>query len=332
MPQTAFPSPAPPAAAPALSRSRRSLRIVAQVACVPYLALKAAWISGSHLGIPDGSPLLDHRVPMIFVNGLTVLMDASVIVLALLLTRPWGLRVPAPLLLVPMWVATGLLTPIMAGYPLQLVVKVLGGSVRGGSDGGTGEPFLADWVFAVVYTGFIVQGVALGALFALYARDRWGHLWRGRVPCGGARRGPRAVACAVALLALVPGTLHVLWATGSAAGLNEAQVRGRTTDFHVLESLDAVYLVVAVAGALLLSLSWGRALPLEVPLTAAWLGSGTVACWGGWLFLGSLAAVGDAEKQPTGAMFLTYAVQMIIGALVAGLLAHFLRQRSGSTA
>jgi hypothetical protein len=63
-----------------------------------------------------------------------------------------------------------------------------------------------DWrVFGVVYTGFIVQGLSLGALFVLYARDRWGELWRGRVrdlPGGGPTRlAQRAAAAATALLA-----------------------------------------------------------------------------------------------------------------------------------
>ncbi|MER7205016.1 hypothetical protein ABT363_46375, partial [Streptomyces sp. NPDC000188] len=180
MTQTAAPA-SRTAPRPALrsGRLRRVLRAVAVVSCLPYLTLKIAWIGGSHLGIPEGSPLLDHRASMAAANSVTVLMDGAVIVLALLLTRPWGRRVPAWLLVFPMWVATGLLTPIMTGYPLQLLVRAFGGSVNhGGSKGG---PFLDEWVFGVVYTGFILQGLALGTLFALYARDRWGHTWRGPV-------------------------------------------------------------------------------------------------------------------------------------------------------
>ncbi|MEV7191877.1 hypothetical protein AB0N81_08705 [Streptomyces sp. NPDC093510] len=325
------PSPRVRAASPGLGRFRLALRVAAVIACVPYLVLKVAWISGSRVGIPEGSPLLDHRVLMALVNGLTVLMDASVIVLALLLTRPWGLRVPARLLLAPMWVATGLLTPIMAGYPLQLAVKALGGGVGGGSSTGEGEPFLADWVFGVVYTGFILQGITLGSLFALYARDRWGHLWQGRVrDLPRAARGARTAAGAAALLALLPVALHVAWATGSTAGLGGARALRRTADFHVLEALDAIYLVAAVTGALLLV--FRSSLPVRVPLTLAWLGSGAVGCWGAWLLLGSLAALGDATKQPTGPMLLTYAVHMIIGTIVAVLMAGFLKERAGTTA
>ena len=144
----------------------------------------------------QGSPRRKALTAMAVANVLTILMDGAVIVLALLLTRPWGRGVPAWLLAVPMWAATGLLAPVMAGYPLQMLVRAFGGSASGGD----GEPFLHAWVFAVVYTGFIVQGLALGALFVLYARDRWGRLWRGRMWDLPARpeTGQRALAVAAA--------------------------------------------------------------------------------------------------------------------------------------
>lgn len=328
--------PAPPAAAPpATPRSRRALRAVAVVASLPYLTLKVAWIAGSHIGIPEGSSLLDHRTAMIFANGLTLLMDACVILLALLLTRPWGLRTPAWLLAFPMWTATGLLTPIMAGFPLQLLVRAFGGSVNRPSadDGGSGA-FLDEWVFGVVYGGFILQGLALGALFVLYARDRWGHVWRGRVrdlPRATVRgRLQRAAAVTAALLALAPATLHLLWATGSTFALNEARVEGRTTDFYVLEALDLLYLAAAVAGGLLLAFRWVPALPVKVPLALAWLGSGAVTCWGGWLLFASLGGVDDIAEQPTAPMILTYAVRMIIGTLVVTLGVRFFKERASA--
>ncbi|MGW1808676.1 hypothetical protein [Streptomyces sp. NPDC002078] len=297
-----------------VSARRRSLRLVAIAACLPYLSLKLAWIAGSHLGIPDGSPLLKHRLPLALANGLTVLMDAAVVVLALLLTRPWGRRVPAWLLAVPMWLAMGLLAPIMVGFPLQLVL-------HGGAGGhGDDKPFLADWVFGVVYGGFIVQGLALGALFTGYARERWGHLWRGRMrelPAGGAGRAQRLTAVAAAPLALFPGAVRLLRGCG-AIGL----------DGHGDRSMEFVYvlfLAAAVIGAWQLALRRGGALPVAVPLAAAWIGSGAVACWGGWMSLAVLVT-GDVPTPLTG---LTYAGQMITGLLVASVIARFLRDRPG---
>ena len=314
-----------------LSRPRRILRAVAVLSCAPYLGLKAAWIAGSHVGIPEGSGLLDDRVGMAVINGLSVLLDSAVIVLALVLTRPWGLRVPAWLLAFPVWVATGLLAPIMAGFPAQLVVKAFGGGSAPDQDR---EPFLHEWVFTVVYTGFILQGLALGALFVLYARDRWGHLWRGRVrelPAGVVGPAHRALAVAAAVLALLPLTLHLLWACGGTAGLSDGRAAGRGGDFYVLEAVYVLFLVAAVAGGCLLAFRRGRALPAALPLGLAWVGSGAVACWGGWLTLASLGG-GDIADRPTPLMNLAYAGQMLVGFLVAAIGAYYFAERSARAA
>ncbi|MFJ8466766.1 hypothetical protein [Streptomyces swartbergensis] len=315
-----------------LSRPRRVLRGVAVLSCVPYLGLKAAWIAGSHLGIPEGSSLLDDRLTMAVINSLSVLLDSAVIVLALVLTRPWGLKVPAWLLAFPVWVATGLLAPIMAGFPAQLVVRAFGG---GGAESPGRDAFLEEWVFAVVYSGFILQGLALGGLFVLYARDRWGHLWRGRLwelPVGGVGPAHRALATTAAVLALLPLTLHVLWACGGTAGLSEGRAADRGGDFHVLEAVYVLFLVSAVAGGLLLAFRRGRALPVAVPLGLAWVGSGAVACWGGWLTLASLGGVEDIADRPTPLMNLAYAGQMLVGFLVAAIGVYHLAERSARAA
>ena len=327
-----------PAARPAAGttagpgRTRRILRAVAVVSCVPYLALKAAWVAGSHVGIPEGSSLLDDRLTMAVINGLSMLLDSAVIVLALVLTRPWGLRVPAWLLAFPVWVATGLLAPVMAGFPAQLVVRAFG---AGGASPAGREAFLDAWVFAVVYTGFIAQGLALGGLFVLYARGRWGHVWRGRVwdlPVGAVGPAHRALAVAAAVLALPPLTLHALWACGVSAGLGEGRAADRGGEFHVLEALYVVFLLAAVAGAVLLAFRRGRALPVAVPLSLVWVGSGAVACWGGWLSLASLGGPADLADRPTPLMNLAYAGQMLVGLLVAAIGVHHFAERSARTA
>jgi hypothetical protein len=323
-----------PAARPTAGpgRTRRILRAVAVVSCVPYLALKAAWVAGSHVGIPEGSSLLDDRLTMAVINGLSILLDSAVIVLALVLTRPWGLRVPAWLLAFPAWVATGLLAPIMAGFPAQLVVRAFGG---GGASSAGREAFLDEWVFGVVYTGFIAQGLALGGLFVLYARGRWGHLWRGRVwdlPVGAVGPAHRALAVAAAVLALLPLTLHALWACGVSAGLGEGRAADRGGEFYVLEALYVVFLLAAVAGALLLAFRRGRALPVSVPLSLVWVGSGAVACWGGWLSLASLGGPADLADRLTPLMNLAYAGQMLVGLLVAAIGVYHVAERSARTA
>ncbi|MCX4773377.1 hypothetical protein OG322_29905 [Streptomyces sp. NBC_01260] len=325
-------TPLAPAPAPVTGRLRSWLRTLAIISCLPYIVLKAAWISGSRIGMPEGSSLLDHRTTMIVANGISVLMDSAVVVIALLLTQSWGRRVPAWPLVLPMWVATGLLLPIMTGYPLQLLVQALGGEITG--SGGSARPFLDEWVFAVVYTGFIIQGLTLGTLFALYAKDRWGHLWQGtlrELPASPTAPALRAAAVAASLVALIPGTMHLLWAAGSTAGLNEALIAESNSGSRVVDAVDVLFAAAAVAGVVLLAFRRNSALPLRVPLALAWGGSGAVGCWGGWMGLAALSNIDDMAHRPTPALVLTYAVQMLVGTLVVTLGAYFLTERAAGT-
>ncbi|GGX94696.1 hypothetical protein [Streptomyces hiroshimensis] len=319
---------------------RRVLRAVAITACLPYLGLKVAWVAGSHVGIPEGSTLRDAGTGLVVANAITILMDATVVALALLLTRPWGRRVPAWLLTLPMWGAVGLLTPIMYGFPAQLTVRALGGSAAAGSGSGAEKPFLDEWVFGVVYTGFIVQGLALGTLFVLYARERWGHLWRGSVrdltvrPLG---RGQRAALATAGALAVLPGGVHLMWTCGVSAGLTPEIARMDRGDFAAGESGYVLYAAATIAGAVLLlsgrALSGrGGRLPLRVPLLLAGVGSAATAAWGGWQLLATLTSLADDGRGPTATMAVAYAVQVIIGLLVLAAGARFFVQRSARAA
>ncbi|MEU3078085.1 hypothetical protein [Streptomyces laurentii] len=343
-------SPSPSADVPPMSRPgpgpgpagplRPALRVLAMVACLPYIALKVAWVAGSRIGVPDGSGLLDHRVMLIVANGLSVLADAIVVLLALLLTRPWGLRVRAWLLVFPMWAATGLLAPIMAGYPAQLVVAAFGDADGGGS-GPAAEPFLDAWVFPVVYGGFIVQGLSLGTLFALYAHDRWSPVWAGRLGAPGSDGlaglvGPRVRVAAVAgaVLAVGPAALHAAWAAGATVGLPARYLAEYHGDQAVVDLVRALFLGVAAVATLCLVADRPAGRRVRTALAWAWVASGAAGCWGAYMTLVSVVSrvssgpMDDAGKTPTTLMITTYAGEMITGFLLAGCLAAVLTARS----
>ncbi|MFB6835886.1 hypothetical protein [Streptomyces sp. NPDC056361] len=321
-----------PAPAPGTDRRpgtlRRTLRALAILACLPYITLKIAWVAGSEIGIPAGSALLEHRQMMAIANSVSVVADVLVVVLALLLTQDWGRRFPAWLLALPMWAATGLLAPIMTGYPVQLAVALFTGDEKAAAPS---EPFLDDWVFAVVYGGFMLQGLALGTLFALYSRDRWGHVWRGRLGELSARTsgpGARALAAAGAVVALLPASLHLLWVSGSTTGLSARRIAERDSDFYVLEAQWLAFLAVAVTFTLFLVLRRPARLRVRTTLALAWTASGTMGCWGAYLSLVALLPDPDPTKRVPELVQLSYAGEMITGFLLAACVALFLRRRS----
>lgn len=313
----ALPSSTDPAAQ-VTTRSQRALRAAAVLACLPYLSLKTAWVLGSDLGIPAGSSLLDGGATLRIANIVGVVMDAAVIVLALLLTRPWGQRVPAWLLIGPVWLATGLLTPIMLAYPAQVVGHLAGGAqtTSAGSESGSGDPFLAEWVFGVVYTGFIVQGLALGALFALYSRRRWRHVWAGRLAdLPGARPLQRVAALGTAALTMIPLTMHLAWAAGAKVGLTESRAGERTRDYYIVEAAFVVLAIATVVGVFLWVFRRAGRMSVWLPLGLCIAGSAGLAGWGGWLLV--VAAVNtDAVRGTTGLMSLTHVAQVAIGVAV----------------
>jgi hypothetical protein len=96
------------------------------VCALPYLALKVIWLAGGTLGVADLVTM--GATSMVVLNAITAGMDLVGIVLALAFSHPWGLRIPAWLLLPPVWVATGLLTTFVVGVPIFSVLSALAGS------------------------------------------------------------------------------------------------------------------------------------------------------------------------------------------------------------
>ncbi|MFD0166041.1 hypothetical protein ACFVJH_18065 [Streptomyces decoyicus] len=198
-----------------------------------------------------------------------------------------------------------------------------------------GDELLAPRVWSIVYTGFVVQGLALGTLLVLYARERWGPLWRGRLgalPPGPARSARRLTAAAAAVASLLPAAVHLLWAVGGTTGLHPARAAAVDLDARLNDAGYVLFAVLTAAGAATLAYGRGCRVPVLLPLTTAWIGSGVLACWGGWMTLTTLTATATATdpKLRTPLMSLTYAVQMIVGTMVVVAGAHFFAEREAA--
>jgi hypothetical protein len=284
-------------------RDGRGLRITrlivgyaAVASCIPYMTLKILWLSGHAVGgaTPAGkAELLDtnHQVG----NAVTLGLTLVAVVLALAFTHRWGQRIPAVLVLVPIWVATGLLAPITLGLPLGLLVQAMvGGSPIPVDNVSPAQ----DWVFAVVYSGFGVQTVTLLTAFVLYARVRWASLFRMRtheLGVGASRPRRVVLANAAAVGAVSYAAMHVVWAfTGQRLGGPAGFETATQKTFLVVTGL---LVLAGAAGVLALVHRWGRGRRtgrLLVPLTVAWVGAGVTFASG---FLGVSGFLGDGGNS-----------------------------------
>jgi hypothetical protein len=191
-----------------ISRRRLVACAATLLGCVPYLALKIAWLAGSAVGTASGEAGAEmHDQRYVVGNLVTVAMALVAVSLVLALTLPWGRRVPGWLLAAPAGVAAGLLAPIAVGLPVGLVLQALVGGAPAPDDDG-----LAGWVYAVVYGGFVLQAVGILTAFWWHARERWpGWLHPRSLPTQPVTVVARAAAVAF-------GVLHLAWAAlGSAA-------------------------------------------------------------------------------------------------------------------
>jgi hypothetical protein len=166
------------AATTRVTRIRIAACVAALVSCIPYVVLKVAWLLGSSIGSATAAGAAElHDDRHIAGNVVTLAMALVAVALALALTHPRGHDLPAAVLVLPVWVGSGLLAPIALGLPLGII----GQSIAGGGSSAAADNGLDGWVYAVVYGGFSVQAVALMTAFALHARVRWPALFRLRM-------------------------------------------------------------------------------------------------------------------------------------------------------
>lgn len=260
MTQTITPrSVVPPPVAP----WRRVLAAAAVLACVPYVVLKLAWLVGSDVGLTDDRLVGD--VAMEVANAVTLAMMLAGAVLAVLVVSRSRLRLPAWLVIAPMFVGTGLLGGILVLLPIQAVLGARGSAPPDQPD----DPIQA-WVYTVVYAGFALLGLCLLGLFAAYARERWLDAEGWRTPM----RTWRPVLPRQRRIAIAHGGFMVAVCTAEAVLIARADILG---GHQVLSILMAT---VCLAGLVVLSLRRPGDRSGTLPLVAVFAGSAAVAAWG----------------------------------------------------
>ncbi|HCT76595.1 MAG TPA: hypothetical protein DGG94_12230 [Micromonosporaceae bacterium] len=297
-----------------MNRARTIAGLAAIGFMVPYIVIKLLWMIGLDIGVND--PELMGSPQMLVANLMTAAMEVVGLLLALALIRPWGMKLPAWLILFPIWVGTGLLIPLMLTVPVTLIAALISGS----GDVAPLDDVLQPWVYTVVYGGFIGQGLALAAAFVLYALDRWARPLAARtgdVPVGVTHPLQRLLAwVAIALIGCtVVGQLY-------AAATSDDRLPMR-----VGQNVGALFGVVAAVGLLMLVRVMRRQTAFVVSVAMTWVGAGALFSGGIWVIVGVLLRASTSLSLIDGVNLL----RLLAGVLAGTVAAFLLLERSAQT-
>lgn len=286
----------------------------AVAAAVPYLVLKGLWLSGSTVGIADLA--FFHTRTYVTANLLSFLLDTVAVAAALALTYPWGRRLPAWLVLVPMWVGTGLLGTIMVLLPVAAPF------FRSAMASTAAEP-LHDWVYLVIYAGFAAQGALLLTAFTFYVQDRWQSVLRDRdgALAAASSRAVQIAAIAASATGGVVAVLLLAWSIGLPWGLGHLAHQQTAVDRATLGVHGALALA-ASGGTLLIVTGRWTVRRTWLPLMLVWLGAGAMVTWG--LFFLAYTAVDPTLTSP--ALTLATVAKVTAGSTEAATVVVLLRQ------
>lgn len=220
------------------------------LALTPYLLIKVAWVGGAITGVlPAGEDMTTAE--WVSLNVATIVMSGVGIVVALAMVRPWGLRIPARLLVAGSWIGSGFLVPLLP-YAVVGLFDIDGGS-------------MPDWEATMIQSGFVGMGLGLAVALPAYFRRRWPDALSGRAGERLLDRRPLVDAGIVAATALGAIWTYAALEAGS-----------------VLELFFAVWALVAATAMWCLVAGHPSGSPRWVVLTAAWLGSGSLFAWSAW--------------------------------------------------
>jgi hypothetical protein len=270
-------------------RAGRVAAYGAAAALTPYLLIKVSWVVGALLGL---LPVADgfSTGEWVALNGATIVMAGGAITVALALARPWGMRIPARVMVACAWIGTGFLVPLL---PYALLSSAI--------DGGRAEPpadgdgaTMPGWEEALIQAGFVGMGLGLAVSLPAYLRQRWPAAFAerpGSTPGGSATGWP--VHAGVLL-----GVVWLYWGAGGTVGL--AHPDERDMHWRALSLVFGTWALAAAGGTWAIAGRRSPPLPPWVPMTLAWLGSGSLFAWSAWKLplVGYVAATERLDAVP----------------------------------
>ena len=277
----------------------------AAIAVTPYLLIKVAWTFG--ILLPDarmGEP--GWRA----INATTALLALVGVLLGLAFSRPWGERLPAWLVLVPVWVGTGLLVPMV------LLAPVLGpAAVARDRAAGAAPTWSIEQLLVVV--SLVGVGVGLPIAFAGYAKARWPQALGGPLDAGDAPGHTRRLQLPLARLVAVGCVLlcatKLYWTLGGTIGIDPGRLEGRDLWWHALTLSMGVWSLAGAWAILVLSTRRGaRRFPF--PMLVGWVSSGMLL---GYNLFFSLRADARASPESPLARMVATQVGIVLGLVMA---------------
>ncbi|MFC3982765.1 hypothetical protein [Streptosporangium jomthongense] len=292
-----------------------------------YLLVKVIWVARLLLG--GGSWEAETQVAdWALLNALTVVMAAAGVALGLSLARPWGMRIPAPLLLLPAWTAAGFLVPML---PYMVVSALLGdgSSEEGARAVSVAEPAAAGWEMAFLAIGFAGMGLGLAVGLPIYLRERWPWAFLGRVgdlPRVRPTWRANAVRAALAVAAGL-GVMWSFWAVGGTVGLRaDLGLNGR-----LLAATSGAWAFAAAGGVCVLTARVARRLAVWFPMAVAFAGSGFLTAWSGWkLGISAFGPDGFAPREHLPVAFAGNILAVAAGVVMVGAVLQVYRSRAGA--
>ncbi|CAM3871004.1 hypothetical protein [Mesobacillus zeae] len=248
-----------------LMKMRRICGYCAAIAVTPYLLIKIAWTFGLFLPTEQMGDASWRAI-----NAATVVVAAVGILLAMAFSRPWGERLPAWLVALPVWVGTGLLVPML------LLAPVLGpAAMTRDKEAGAADFWGYEQIFVMV--SLVGVGICLPLALAGYTKLRWpealdGPIDYGELP-GHTRQLQITLGRIVVAGCILLGIIKVFWAVGGTLGIDPAMLDDRDLWWYLLTLNTGAWALAGAWGLLVLITRRGsqRFLP---PMAAAWISSG----------------------------------------------------------
>lgn len=301
-----------------LMRLRRICGYGAAMAVTPYLLIKILWTLGLFLPTEQMADT-SWRI----INAVTAVLAAIGIFLALAFCRPWGERLPAWLVALPIWVGTGLLVPMLLIAPVLGPAAMIRDQEAGAAD---------FWVYEQIFVMISLFGIGIFLPLALagYVMARWPEALSGTTAYkespGNTLRLQIILARLVASGCILLGIIKMFWAVGGSFGIDPASMGERDVWWHLLSLSASVWSFAGAWGILVISSRRGSRWFLP-PMAAAWISSGALFTNNLYSALSSVRLDAPPSPEDPLAWLLTTQAGIILGVIMGMIILLVVHER-----